>query len=110
MRGFTLMETLLALAIFATLSLAIMTGLIVMAKQGENTWQNREALDLAISRLEVERYNGPLREVTSNAYTFEYSEDKNPIYKIASVTVSSTVSRARYDFSQVVTLSRVIQK
>ncbi len=106
-RGFTLMETLLALGIFAILSLAIMTGLIVAARQGELTWATREALDLAVSRLEVERYNSPpLLAITSNAYTIIYNEDKNAVYKTASVNVTWE----RYGAQQIVALSRVITK
>lgn len=97
----------MAIGIFAILSVAIMTGLIVAAKQGEMTWQSREALDLAISRLEVEPYSGyPLAEITSNVYTLNYSEEKNPVYKVASVVVSWE----RYGALQSVSLSRVILK
>lgn len=100
------METLIALAIFAVLSLAIMTGLLVAARQGDITWHSREALDLAISRLEVEQYDGPLQTVTSNGYAITYSEEKNPAYKVAAVTVSYML---RGD-DHAVTLSRVITK
>jgi prepilin-type N-terminal cleavage/methylation domain-containing protein len=107
MRGFTLMETLLAIGIFAILSLAVMTGLLVSSRQGELTWQAREAFDLAISRLEVEQYSGePLQEITSNVYNLNYSEELNPVYKVAEVIVSWE----RFGVLQSVSLSRVILK
>lgn len=106
MRGFTLMETLLAVGIFAILSLAIMTGLVVSARQGEMTWRSREALDLAVSRLEVEQYDSTLKDITSNVYTLNYSEEKNPVYKVAKVIVSWP----SYGIESSVSLSRVIMK
>ena len=96
----------MAMAILAILSLGIVTALIVSGRQGEMAWHTRAATDLAVSRLEVERYAGPLQAVSANGYSIELTEDKTPLQK----TVTVNVSWQQYNVTENVSLSRVILK